>query len=43
MRMMKVTGHKETKLFELDGFGHNMVEPALPLLLKEVRQISGKK
>lgn len=34
MRMMKVVGHKETTLYELDGYGHNMTEPAFPLLLK---------
>lgn len=33
-RMMKINGHKTTQLLELDGYGHNMVEPALPLLLK---------
>jgi acetyl esterase/lipase len=32
-RMMKVNGHTATQLLELDGYGHNMVEPALPLLL----------
>ncbi|AZZ98833.1 alpha/beta hydrolase [Pseudoalteromonas sp. R3] len=32
-RMMKVNGHKATQILELDGYGHNMVEPALPLLL----------
>lgn len=39
MRMMKVAGHGEVKLYELDGYGHGMVEPAVPLLLKEVRRI----
>lgn len=39
MRMMKIAGHKNTKLYELDGFGHNMTEPAFPLLLNEVRRI----
>jgi len=43
MRMMKVVGHKETTLFELDGYGHGMVEPALPLLLKEVRRVQASK
>lgn len=43
MRMMKVIGHKETKLYELDGYGHGMTEPAFPLLLKEVQRISEKK
>ena len=31
MRMMKITGHKETKLIELEGYGHNMTYPAFPL------------
>lgn len=39
MRMMKIAGHKETTLFELDGYGHNMTEPAFPLLVNEVRKI----
>ncbi len=38
-RMMKVAGHTETKLYELDGYGHGMTGPAFPLLLKEVRRI----
>ncbi len=34
MRMMKVAGHKQTTLFELDGYGHGgMAQPAFPLLL----------
>lgn len=43
MRMMKLVGHKETRLFELDGYGHGMTEPAFPLLLKEVKRIVEKK
>ena len=43
MRMMKVAGHKETKLMELDGFGHAMTYPAFPLLLKEVERITKNK
>ncbi len=43
MRMMKVAGHKQTKLLELDGYDHGMVEPALPLLLKEVNRIVKEK
>jgi acetyl esterase/lipase len=38
-RMMKLNGHKDTTLYELDGYGHNMVEPGYPLLLKEVARI----
>jgi hypothetical protein len=43
MRMMKMAGHKETTLYELDGYGHNMTHPAFPLLLKEVSRIVKKK
>nr|WP_321410434.1 alpha/beta hydrolase [uncultured Carboxylicivirga sp.] len=39
MRMMKVIGHKDTRLFELDGYGHGMTEPAFPLLINEVNRI----
>jgi hypothetical protein len=39
---MKITGHKETKLIELEGYGHNMTYPAFPLLLKEVERISNR-
>lgn len=36
-RMMKLTGHKDVSLHELDGFDHGkMPEPAFPLLLKFV-------
>jgi len=38
-RMMKLNGHKETRLFELGGYGHNMAEPGYPLLLKEVKRV----
>lgn len=37
MRMMKIAGHKATKLYELQGYGHGMTEPAFPLLIREVR------
>lgn len=36
MRMMKVAGHKNTRLYELQGYGHNMVAPAIPILLKMI-------
>jgi acetyl esterase/lipase len=36
-RMMKLSGHKRTRLYKLEGFNHgDMVEPAFPLLIKEV-------
>jgi len=44
MRMMKVSGHKKTKLYELDGYDHGgMAEPAFPLLINEVRRIVAEK
>jgi acetyl esterase/lipase len=43
MRMMKIAGHKKTKLYELDGYGHIMTEPAFPLLLIEVLRITKEK
>ncbi|MCW3169210.1 alpha/beta hydrolase [Chryseobacterium sp. 09-1422] len=39
-RMMKLKGHKETVLYELDGFDHGgMAVPAFPLLLNEIKRI----
>ncbi len=43
MRMMKVTGHKQTILYELDGYNHGMTYPAFPLLLKEIQRIINEK
>jgi acetyl esterase/lipase len=42
-RMMKIVGHKETRLLELQGFGHMMTEPAFPLVLNEVKRITEAK
>jgi len=42
-RMMKLVGHKQTQLFELDGYGHGMTEPAFPLLINEVNRILKEK
>lgn len=38
-RMMKVVGHKQTRLLELQGYDHGMTYPAFPLILKEIEQI----
>lgn len=43
MRMMKVAGHPDTRLYEMDGYGHSMTVPAYPLLLKEVKRITDLK
>lgn len=40
MRMMKVVGHPDTRLLEMDGYGHNMLVPAFPLLIREVKRIT---
>ena len=40
MRMMKVAGHKDTRIMELDGYGHDIIEPSLPLILNEVKRIT---
>jgi acetyl esterase/lipase len=37
-RMMKVVGHPDIELMELDGYGHNMVYPAIPLLLDFIKE-----
>ena len=40
--VLLITGDRELELlgrFELDGYGHSMVEPAFPLLLEEVSRI----
>lgn len=42
MRMMKVAGHQETRIMELDGYGHGMTEPAFPLLLNEIKRVLNK-
>ncbi len=39
MRMMLVAGHRHTRLFELDGYGHAPKEPAYPLISKEAKRI----
>jgi len=39
MRMMKVAGHKETKIYELQGFNHGkMAEPAHTILLQHIKK-----
>jgi len=39
MRMMEVCGHKDTTIVELKGYGHNIAQPAFPLVLKEIQRI----
>lgn len=37
-RMMKLVGHKTTRLIELQGYGHDMTYPGFPLLIQEVER-----
>lgn len=41
-RMMKIAGHQETTLYEIDGYGHMMADPAYPLLLNEIKRVLAK-
>lgn len=42
--LLKVVGHEQTQLFELDGFTHNtMRKPGHQLLLEEINRIVAKK
>lgn len=42
-RMMKVAGHNDIDIYEMDGYGHNMAHPAFPLLLDFVEDRSKEK
>lgn len=43
-RMMKLTGHTQTYLYEIDGHGHGpMGEPAFHILLQWIKKWSGEK
>jgi hypothetical protein len=34
---MKVVGHEDITLYEMNGYGHDMTYPAFPLLLNFVQ------
>ncbi len=38
-RMMRLAGNEAVTLYELEGYGHGIVEPALPLVVSYVRQL----
>jgi acetyl esterase/lipase len=38
MRMMKIVGHRQTILHEFDGYGHDMLAPAFPLVVKYMKE-----
>ena len=43
MRMMRVSGHEQVRLYELEGYGHRMVDPAIPLVLAEIKRVKSAK
>ena len=43
MRMLRVSGHEQVRLYELEGYGHRMVEPAIPLVLAEIKRVKSAK
>tara|TARA_Y100000385_G_scaffold257029_1_gene283936 strand:+ start:1477 stop:2313 length:837 start_codon:yes stop_codon:yes gene_type:complete len=38
-RMMRISGNKKTELHEIQGYGHMMVYPAIPILLRKIKEI----
>ena len=39
-RMMKLCGHKQTYLYELEGYDHGgMADPAFPILIAHIRKL----
>ena len=38
MRMLKVNGHQDVTLYEIQGYGHGMVEPAVKPMLDWIRK-----
>ncbi len=43
LRMMKIVKHPNTVLYEFDGYGHDMLAPAFPLVVKHVREICDRR
>lgn len=43
MRMLKLIGHKDVKLLEIQGYGHNVGKPAFPLVLQEIERVTKSK
>ena len=42
MRMLKVVGHPNVEIMELDGYGHGIRYPSMPILLKRIKDLSKK-
>jgi acetyl esterase/lipase len=39
-RMLKLTGNRQTKLYEFDGYGHDMLAPAFPLMINLLKKLT---
>lgn len=39
LRMMKINGNLNTELYELQGYGHMMVDPAAPILFRRINEL----
>lgn len=37
-RMLKINGHLENDLIEIGGYGHEITEVGIPLLLKKINR-----
>lgn len=40
LRMLKLNGHQNVELFELEGYGHDMTYPAFPILMNTIEKWS---
>jgi len=40
MRMLKVAGHQNVKHIIFEGYGHGIQHPALPLVIKKIKQLT---
>ncbi|MGH2624797.1 MAG: alpha/beta hydrolase, partial [Sphingobacterium sp.] len=40
LRMLKIVGHPDVKLFEMAGYDHGMTYPAFPLLINEINRLN---
>jgi acetyl esterase/lipase len=41
-RMMMINGNNNSELYELEGYGHGMIYPSIPILIKRVNEIRKK-
>ena len=35
-RMLKINGHQQNELIEMGGYGYEIIEPGIPLLLRKI-------